>query len=261
MLLYLKGKVAIVTGASRGIGRQTALSVAEAGAKVVLTSRNESSIISLAEEIRNEGGSALPVVTDVTQESQVMEMVEKTLEEYGRIDILVNNAGDPGPTVPVHTLSLDDWHEVIDSSLTGTYLCCRSVVPHMITGGGGRIINMSSVAGKAGLPNRAGYCAAKGGIIGLTRGLALELGPYNICVNAIVPGAVAGERLDFVTEKQAKLQGIDVDELRKVKLNRSPLQRFVEQKDIADLVVFLAGEAGKNITGEDINVTAGAVVG
>lgn len=260
-LSLLTGKVVIVTGASKGIGRQIAFSMAQAGAKVVLVSRNEKKLIAVREEISSRGGTALAVTADVTDEQQVSRMTERTIREFGSINVLVNNAGDSGPTTPIHQLSLDDWHSVVDSSLTGSFLCCKYAVPHMIEGGGGRIINISSSSAKSGLPFRVGYCAAKAGIVGLTRALALELGPHNICVNAIVPGAVTGERLDYVIEQQAKQRGVPEEELRKVLLSGYPLKRVVEPTDIANLALFLAGDSGINITGEDINVTAGGVLG
>lgn len=260
-MFNLKGKIAVITGASRGIGRQTALSMARAGAQLVLVSRNEERLRQVAAAVESSGGQALPVPADVTVEEQVSAMTKRTLERYGTVDILVNNAGDPGPTLPVQELSLAGWHQVIDSSLTGTFLCCKYIVPVMIENGGGRIINLSSAAGKTGLPLRIGYCAAKMGLIGLTRCLANELGRYNITVNAVAPGPVKGERWDYVVEQQAKQRNIDPQKFEQTILRASPLRRPVKEEDIAAMIVYLAGEAGANTTGEDININAGSHFG
>lgn len=259
--MSVKNRTVIVTGASQGIGRAIALEMAEAGANVALVSRNEQKMREVEEYIKHKNGNCIVIPTDVTSEEEVDQMVEQVVRQFETVDILVNNAGDSGPTAPVHELSKDEWHGVIDSSLTGSFLCIKSVVPYMIEQDFGRIINMSSVAGKAGLPYRVGYSSAKAGIIGMTRGLALELGPHNICINAIVPGAVAGERLDYVISEQARQRGVEKEALEEILLQDYPLRRVVEAEDIARLTLFLAGEGGANITGEDINVTAGGMIG
>lgn len=257
----LDGRVAIVTGASRGIGRELSLALAGAGASVVLASRNIELAAAVAAEIEAGGGQALAVRCDVSDEAAVAAMVEAAEKRFGRIDILVNNAGDAGATIGVQDLSLQDWRYVIDSSLTSAYLCCRFAVPAMIRAGGGRIINISSTAGKVGLPFRAGYCAAKAGVIGLTRGLAVELGRHGITVNSVVPGAIEGARIEHVIEQQARQRGISPAEVRDKLTANSPLRRFATAEDVAGVVLLLASDLGANITGEDINVNAGAAMG
>lgn len=257
----MKNKTVIVTGASQGIGRTIALMMAKAGAKVALVSRNKKNLKTVEKEIKAKDGKAIVIPTDVTSEQQVARMVERVVHEFQTVDVLVNNAGDSGPTTAVHELNIEDWHGVMDSSLTGSFLCTKYAVPHMIRQKFGRIINLSSVSGKVGLPYRVGYASAKAGIIGMTRGLALELGPHNICVNAIVPGAVAGDRLDYVISEQARKRGIEKEVLKNSLLQDYPLRRTVEAEDIARLALFLSSDGGANITGEDINVTAGGMMG
>ena len=177
----LNGRVAIVTGASKGIGRVLSQRFASEGACVVCAARSEA---------------------------------------------LVNNAGDGGPTKPIQEYTLDEWFYTINSCLTSSYLCARFAVPAMIEAGRGAIVNIASMAGRRGLPYRVGYCSAKAGQMGMTYGLALELGRHNITVNAVVPGAVAGDRIDRVVQAQADLRGVDVDRMRQTFMERSPLKRM-----------------------------------
>lgn len=188
--MRLKGKVAIVTGGGRGIGREIAMLYAEEGADVTVTARSRSEIEAVAEEIKALGRRALAIVTDVREESQVNEMVHHTLGEFGKIDILVNNAGGALGTVlcSVWDLSLQQWREVLDTNLTGTFLCCKAVLPQMIKQRGGIIINVSSAMGQRGRAGFGAYSAAKFGVEGLTQVLAAELAAYNIRVNSLCPG-------------------------------------------------------------------------
>lgn len=252
--------VVIVTGADRGIGREIAHAFAKLGASVVLAARSVESLELVRGELARIGAQAVAVQTDVTVDSDVQNMVATALELRGRIDVLVNNAGIAGPTVPIADLGPEDWHRVLDSNLTSCYLCCHAVVPHMIRQRFGRIINISSISGKRPLPFRAAYCAAKIGIIGLTRTLASELGPYNITVNAICPGSVAGERIEQVIAGQAKARNLPIEQVTEEFLASSPLRRLVAPKDVASMATYLAGATGDAITGEDVNVTAGVVM-
>jgi NAD(P)-dependent dehydrogenase (short-subunit alcohol dehydrogenase family) len=156
---------------------------------------------------------------------------------------------------------MEDWRYTIDSCLTSSYLCTRFVVPEMVKAGGGAIVNISSGAGRRGLPYRIGYCAAKAGQVGMTYGMALELAPHNIRVNCVAPGAVEGDRIDQVIAGQAKARGIGVEEMRKALLARSPLNRMVTAEDIVDATVFLCSDMARNISGQVLAVNAGQPAG
>ena len=253
----LSGRVAIVTGASKGIGRVTSLIFAAAGARVVCAARTSDLVEETAVRIRDDGGEAVAISCDASREDDARRLVASAVARFGRLDCLVNNAGDSGPTRPVQEYSLDDWHYTLNSCLTSAYLCTRFAVPALIATGGGVIVNIASMAGRRGLPYRVGYCAAKAGQIGMTYGLAVELGPHNIRVNAILPGAIAGDRIDRVIAGQAQMRGVAVDEVRQSFVNRAPLKRMATPDDVAQLAAFLCSDAAQNISGQCIPVNAG----
>ncbi len=255
--MMLHNRVAIVTGASKGIGRVMAQLFAREGAAVVCAARSADLVKETAAAIERAGGRAVAVAADAAIETGARSIADAALAAFGRIDALVNNAGDGGPTKPVQDYTLDDWFYTINSCLTSAYLCSRFAVPAMIAGGGGAIVNIASMAGRRGLAYRVGYCAAKAGQIGMTSGLALELGRHNITVNAIAPGAVAGDRIDRVIKGQADVRGIDVERVRQSFVERSPLRRMSTAEDIASLAAFLCSDAARNISGQCIPVTAG----
>ena len=247
----------IVTGASRGIGRVTSRHFAREGAKVVCAARTAALVDETVSLIASDGGAAAAAPGDASTESGAQAIVDAALNAFGRVDTLVNNAGDGGPTKPVQDYTLDDWYYTVNSCLTSSYLCIRFAVPHIIAAGGGAIVNIASMAGRRGLAYRVGYCSAKAGQIGMTYGLALELGRHNITVNAIAPGAVAGDRIDRVIRGQAEVRGIDVERMRQSFVERSPLRRMSTADDIAALAVFLCSDDARNISGQCIPVTAG----
>jgi NAD(P)-dependent dehydrogenase (short-subunit alcohol dehydrogenase family) len=253
----LSGHVAIVTGASKGIGRVTAERFAAYGARVVCAARTPHLVEETASRIRASGHEAIAVVCDASRQEDAEGLVAAAVGSYGRLTCLVNNAGDSGPTRPVQEYSLEDWRYTLDSCLTSAYLCSRFAVPQMIASGGGAILNVASMAGRRGLPYRVGYCAAKAGQMGMTYGLAVELGPHNIRVNAILPGAVAGDRIDRVIAGQAQLRGISADEMRRSFVDRAPLRRMTTAEDVALLAVFLCSDAARNISGQCIPINAG----
>jgi len=253
----LTGRVAIVTGASKGIGRVMSELFAREGAKVVCAARSEALVNETVATIRAGGGDAVAVVGDVSLEDGARAIVEAGLNAFGRVDTLVNNAGDGGPTKPIQEYTTDDWFYTVNSCLTSAYLCSRFVVPAMIAAKRGAIVNIASMAGRRGLMYRVGYCSAKAGQIGMTYGLALELGRHNITVNAIAPGAVAGDRIDHSIQSQAEVRGVDVDTMRQSFLKRSPLRRMSTAEDIASLAMFLCSDLARNISGQCIPVTAG----
>jgi len=258
--LKLLGKVAIVTGGGKGIGRAISLLFAREGADISLAARSTDLMEDVAHKIKTLGRRALVNTTDITKVEQVEMMVKRTYEEFGKIDILVNNAGIAGPTAYVHEITPEEWDETFNVNLKGAFLCCRAVVPVMMKQGGGKIINIASMTGKRPLPMRTPYCATKMGMIGFTRSLASELGKFDINVNAICPGAVEGPRIEMVIRNAAKAENVTEEEVRKRFLSASPLGRMVSAEDVARLAVFLASDDSENMTGQDINVTAGVVM-
>jgi NAD(P)-dependent dehydrogenase (short-subunit alcohol dehydrogenase family) len=253
----LEGKVALITGASKGIGRVMSRLFAKEGAAVVCAARSRDLVEETAALIKTDGGRAVAVTGDAATEGDVQKMVAAGVKAFGKLDVLVNNAGDGGPTKRVQEYTTDDWFYTINSCLTSSYMCTRFAVPEMIRAGGGVIVNVSSTAGRRGLPFRIGYCSAKAGQVGMTYGLALELSPHNIRVNAIAPGAVEGDRIDRVIAGQAEVRGVAVEDMRRSFVERSPLKRMTTAEDIATLAVYLCSDAAKNLSGQCISVTAG----
>jgi NAD(P)-dependent dehydrogenase (short-subunit alcohol dehydrogenase family) len=253
----LNDRVAIVTGASKGIGRVMSQTFAREGARMVCAARSEGLVNETAAMIRRAGGEAIAVVADAGTEDGARAVVEAGVSAFGGIDTLVNNAGDGGPTKPVQDYTLDDWFYTVNSCLTSAFLCTRFAVPAMIASGRGAIVNIASMAGRRGLAYRVGYCSAKAGQVGMTYGLAIELGPHNITVNAIAPGAVAGDRIDRVIAGQADVRGLDVERVRQSFVERSPLRRMSTAEDISALAAFLCSDHARNISGQCIPVTAG----
>ena len=252
----LEGKVAIVTGASKGIGRALSLRFSREGAAVVCAARSADLVQETTTEITKMGGKAIAVVCDAAQEDQVRRMVVDGVKAFGKITTLVNNAGDGGPTRKVEEYTMEDWRYTVDSCLTSSYLCTRYAVPEMRKVGGGAIVYISSGAGRRGLPYRIGYCASKAGQVGMTYGMALELAP-DIRVNCVAPGAVEGDRIDRVIAGQAEVRGISVEQMRKAMVERNPLKRFVTADDIVDATVFFCSDMARSISGQVLAVNAG----
>ncbi|HSE98424.1 MAG TPA: SDR family NAD(P)-dependent oxidoreductase [Blastocatellia bacterium] len=255
--MRLEGKVAIVTGGGKGIGREISLLFSREGAAVVAAGSTQEAIDQVAREIREAGGRALAARTDVADEASVENMVSATLKEFGQIDILVNNAGIIGPTAPVPAVSREDWDQVLAVNLTGTFLCAHYALPHMIERRSGRIINITSIAGLIGYPLRSPYAVSKWGMIGLTKTLAGEVGPYDITVNAIAPGPIKGPRIDEVIRRRAAQTGRSFEEVEREYIDPIALRRMAEESDVAAVALFLASEEGRNITGETLNVSGG----
>jgi NAD(P)-dependent dehydrogenase (short-subunit alcohol dehydrogenase family) len=253
----LAGKVALITGASKGVGRVLSRIFAGEGAAVICAARSRDLVEETTALIKADGGQAIAVVGDAAVEADVLRIVQAGVKAFGKLDILINNAGDGGPTRPVQDYTVEDWFYTINSCLTSSYLCTRFAVPEMLKAGGGSIVNISSVAGRRGLAYRIGYCSAKAGQVGMTYGLALELAPHNIRVNAIAPGAVAGDRIDRVIAGQAQVKGVSVEEERRRFVERSPLKRMSTAEDIASLAVYLCSDAATNLSGQCIAVAAG----
>jgi NAD(P)-dependent dehydrogenase (short-subunit alcohol dehydrogenase family) len=257
----LRGKVAVVTGGNQGIGKAIALAIAAAGASLAVAARTQSSLESAARDIRSLGVDCLVVRCDVSSPESTDAMADSVLKHFGRVDVVVANAGIAGAIAPMHEITYDEWRECVTTDLDGVYLTFRRFIPGMIESGqGGSLIALSSMTGKRPLPDRTPYCAAKMGVIGLVRSLAMELGPHKIRVNSICPGAVAGERLDRIVKQSAVANGITEDAAMRRFSDPAALKRPTLAEEVAAACVFLAGEASSGITGEDMNVSAGLVM-
>jgi len=252
------GKVVLVTGGGRGIGRAISEAFAAEGAAVTVAATGRETLEETAASIRKAGGRALVSVADVADEAAVERTVAATVAEFGRLDVLVNNAGIAGPTAPILELKREEWDRTLAINVTGAYLCAKHAVPHMRARGAGRVVNITSVAGLIGYALRSPYAVSKWGMIGLTRSLALEVGPDGITVNAIAPGSVRGERLDGVISRRAAALGKSKQEVeREFFVEPSALKRMIDPEEIAATTLFLASDAARSITGETIAVSAG----
>jgi 3-oxoacyl-[acyl-carrier protein] reductase len=245
------GKVAIVTGAGRGMGRAVALLLAREGAKVAVNDINGPSAKAVAEEVRLFGAEAIDVPGDVSSAEDVSRAVEETISRFGRIDILVNNAGISSTTRPLETIGDDEWSKVMEVNLKGVFLFMRAVLPHMKTQKSGKIVNVSSSAGRS-VSTFCGahYTASKAGVLGLSRHAALEAAPFNVNVNAVAPGTIDTPMLreDASEERIA-------EEARNI-----PLGRLGTEEDEANLVAFLVSEEASFITGATIDINGGDLI-
>jgi len=262
--MQLKNKVALVTGAQRGFGKASAIALAREGATIVAVDKGKD-IEGTASEIKQMGQKAIGLIADITSPEQIKIMVNTAIDVFGRIDILVNNAGILPKRSFLWEADDNDWRKTIDVNLIGTYNMTKAVMPLIIKNGKGRVINLSSISGKNGSPTSSAYCASKHGIIGLTRTLAMELGLLGlteITVNAICPGV---GNTEMVTEKGGLLDEVAriTGTTREIVLTKqlpqvSLLKRLIEPEEIADMVVYLASDAARGITGQAINVCGGA---
>ena len=252
-------QVAVVTGANRGIGRAVAVALAADGFDVVVTAREPATLADTVADVEKHGVAALPVACDVRDEESVAAMAVAA-SALGPVHTVVANAGIAGPTTPLHQIPLAEWRDTIATDLDGVFLTFRAFVPGLIAAGGGSLVAISSMTGKRPLAGRTPYAAAKMGVIGLVRTLALELGPHGVRANTVCPGAVAGPRIEDVVRKQAATLGITEAEALAVFTGSSPLGRLVEADEVARTCAFLASDAAAAITGEDVNVTAGVVM-
>lgn len=252
----LQGMNAFVTGASQGIGRKIAISLADYGANVAIAARSDG-IYETADEIE---GETLPVKVDVTDEESVVQGIEDTVESFGGLDCLVNNAGIAGPTAPVEEVTVEEWDRTMSVNVRGMFLTTKHAAEYLRQSDRGRIINISSISGKRPLRNRSPYTASKMAVIGLTRTLAVEFGDDDVTVNSICPGATQGPRIRSVIEEQAADLGLSYEEAkREVFTDDAALGDLVAPDDIAEAVAFLASDRAESITAQDLNVDGGTV--
>ena len=247
----LAGNVVIVTGAARGIGRAAALAVSEAGANVTLVDRDEASLHEVVEEISRKGVRALTIATDLAKEEGVARMVQRTVAEFGRLDGAFNNAGVEQRNTPLHELTEEQWDFVMNVNLKGVFLCMKHEIAAMLESGGGAIVNTSSALGRVGIPNAAEYCASKGGVLGLTKGAALDYGPKNVRVNAVLPGVI---RTPMIESLVAQPQFADLLPALEA---RHPIGRLGLPTEVADAVVWLLSDRASFVHGAEIAVDGG----
>jgi len=252
----LKAKVALVTGGGSGIGKAIAAQLAKIGVSVAIASRSQSRVDTVASELTAAGLSALAVQMDVRNKLDVQRGVDGIVAKWGTIHILVNNAGISGLSL------IDDeddskWYDIVNTNLHGMYLVSKAVLKHIPDNSGGRIINISSVLGKFGVPGYSAYCTTKHGMIGFTRALALEVVQRGITVNTICPGWVDTEMATLGIHETAALQGITPEQFKAAAVAAVPIRRFLEADEIAELVCYVASDAARGITGQAMNICGG----
>ena len=245
----IEGKVVLVTGGSRGIGYGVALALAVQGAKIVIAARSATEIEQAQAALRSRGAEVVGAVADVTEAAQVDELVGKALSAFGRVDVLINAAGVQGPVGPLWMADPKQWRAAVDVNLFGTMLCCRAAVPHMLTLGGGKIVNFSGGGATGPRANFSAYAAAKAAVVRMTETLAEELRPFNIDVNAIAPGMIDTKMLDAIVQAGAAAGS----EIGSVEARRADPQGFVPVEVPAGLAVFLASAASDGLTGKLIS--------
>jgi 3-oxoacyl-[acyl-carrier protein] reductase len=257
MELGLKDKIALVTASSKGLGKAVAFGLAREGAKVVICARGKSTLEETAEEIRNTtGAEVLSIVTDLRKPDDIKNLVKETIKRFERIDILFTNAGGPPPGQFMN-FTEGDWTKAFELNLLSVVRLCKEVIPYMQKQGGGRIIHSTSISVKQPLENLVLSNSLRAGVIGLSKTQANELGPYNILVNAVCPGATITERLENIVKARAEREGVSEEDAKRSWTNSIPLGRLGNPEEFANLVVFLASEKASYITGTAIQVDGG----
>jgi 3-hydroxybutyrate dehydrogenase len=258
MNFALNGQVAIVTGASAGIGREISISFARAGVAVVLASRNRGQLEEVAECIAAQGGSAISVPTDIADSIAVHALVRAALARFGKIDILINNAG--ANYISSLVLSNEQrWKQIFDVNIFGVYYCTKSVLPSMIRAKSGRIINIASIAGVVGAAHNSAYSASKAAVIGFTKSVALEVAKLGITCNAICPWHVDTAMMRNAMAARASMFGSNGDDYLEKVIAHSPQRRLIQPKEVAALALFLSSENAAGITGQALNQCGGVV--
>lgn len=255
-----EGQVALVTGGGEGIGRAIAQALAEQQIRVVICGRRKELLEDTAKGLGRSGIDVLAIPCDVTRKDQVERMVNQVIHFFGRLDILVNNAGMSGRT-PIDDPDDSRWLNIIQVNLTGTYFCSKAALPHMLPRGFGRVVNISSVLGRFGVPGYLAYCTAKHGLLGFTKSLALEVASRGVTVNAICPTWVDTAMARLGIDETAAILGLSSETFREQAIEAVPIKRMAEAGEIASLAVFLCSRAAGAITGQSINVCGGATAG
>ena len=256
--MRLDNRVALVTGAAKGMGYDICLTLAREGADLALAARDVPPLEALKAEIEKLGRRALVMPCDVTDEAAVQRMVAKTTETFGRIDILVNAAGVTGPIeTPVQDIRVEDFRFVLEANIVGTFLPTKHVLPGMIARKYGKVVNISGTSGLRGYKYRAAYSSSKWALRGFTRTVALEVGPHNVNVNALHPGIVAGDRMDKLCREKGKKRGWTPERVYQEYVDEMALRRVTVSRDIANAVLFLVSDESKNMTGQSVTVDGG----
>jgi NAD(P)-dependent dehydrogenase (short-subunit alcohol dehydrogenase family) len=253
-------RAAIVTGAGQGIGRTIAVELASEGTDVLIADISPEEMDETKRLVEEHGQTAVCQYTDLREEEDVDAAVERAREAFGRIDILVNNSGISGPTLPAEDILTEDWDNTLGVNLRGTFLITREVLPTMKEQEYGRIVNVASATAKRPVEHRTPYAASKSGLIGFTRSLAAEVGRDNINVNVICPGSVEGDRIERVFRNHAEAAGVPYEEVKGAELDKSARKELVRPESVATVVSFLCSEDASQITGQDINVSAGKIM-
>lgn len=255
--MRLIDKVAVVTGAAKGIGRAIAIQFAVEGAHLAVADVDDEGLETLRAEVEQRGRRCLAVHVDVSHVAQIDHLVATALATYSRLDILVNSAGVTRQ-IAFGDVTETDWDRILDINLRGAFFTMQRVAPHLRAAGGGKIINISSIAGKGspGASNIA-YAASKGGMIAITKNAAYVLGPSNINVNAICPGATVSPMNDELSAQRSAVEGVSLDEIVRARTEKIPLRRVNTAEDVAQMAVFLASEESQNVSGQAINIDGG----
>lgn len=257
--LSLVGESAVVTGAGRGIGRQIAVQLADAGVDVAINDVDTEALAQAETVLDDLDGDVLTYRADASDPDAANAFMTATIEAFGGIDLVVNNVGIAGPTKPCEDVTHEEFMSTLSVNLGGLFNTTSAAIPYLKQGGG-RVVNIASMSGKRPLEDRTPYTTSKMGVIGFTRTLAVELADYGVNVNAVCPGSVEGPRLDAVIEGQAATQGRPVEDVEAKFRSASPMDEFVTAEDVADAVLVLCSERTRHVTGQDLNVSAGVVM-
>jgi 2-hydroxycyclohexanecarboxyl-CoA dehydrogenase len=255
-----RNSTAIVTGGGRGIGRAICEELADSGADIVIADIDADRMEETAALVEEAGQDAYPIQTDLSDFDSVRDCVDQAYANCGNVEVLVNNAGIAGPTAACEDVAPEEWDATLNVNLRGVFYMCREVLPAMKESGYGRIVNIASVTGKRPLVNRTPYATAKMGLIGFTRTLAAEVGSHDVNVNAVCPGSVDGPRIRGVFERQADATGRTYEEVEQEVKDQSARGELVDKREVANAVRYLCSEDARQITGQDLNVSAGKVM-
>ncbi|GIX47796.1 MAG: sorbitol dehydrogenase [Candidatus Tectimicrobiota bacterium] len=257
--MQLAGKIALVTGAARGIGRAIAVALAQEGADVAVADVRTDLLEETAARVQEHGRRSLALGVDVTRKAEVAQMVAQTVAAFGRIDVFFNNAG----IIKIHDfldITEEDWDTIMAVNAKGVFLCAQAVARQMVRQGGGKIINTASIAARQGVPDSAVYAASKAAVMSLTRSMALSLAPHGITVNALAPGMVDTDMWALIDAQTAALRGLPPGEPRARRIRRIPLGRPAQPEDIARVAVFLASSSADYLTGQTLNIDGGTIM-